>query len=191
MNVNSHNLINEFCNSKFIMDGKRESKLVLIFTAVYLIFFALFAFAKKNYEFLFYTIILSSLIFLIVLYYKKLHLAPVILGGISIVGFMHLAGGTVDVYGTKLYGFWLIEGIFKYDNLIHMVSIFVATFVAYSIVSPHLDLKVKHHPILFSLLLVLIALGIGAINEIFEFGAVVFLEAQEAVGDSGICLEKL
>ena len=120
---------------------------------------------------------------MIVLYYKKLHLAPVILGGLSIVGFMHLAGGTVDVYGTRLYGFWLIEGILKYDNVIHLVSIFVATFVAYSIVSPHLDLRVKHHPLLFSLLLVLIALGIGAINEIFEFGAVVFLDAQEAVGD--------
>lgn len=46
-----------------------------------------------------------------------------------------------------------------------------------------MDLKIKHHPALFSLLLILIALGIGALNEILEFGAVVFLDAQEAVGD--------
>jgi uncharacterized membrane protein YjdF len=46
-----------------------------------------------------------------------------------------------------------------------------------------LDLKTKQHPILFSLLLILIALGIGAVNEISEFAAVVFLGAQESVGD--------
>ena len=32
----------------------------------------------------------------------------------------------------------------KYDNIIHALSLFVVTFVAYSIVSPHLDLKTKY-----------------------------------------------
>jgi len=165
------------------MNEKKESKLILIFTVTYLILFTLLAIARKNYEFLFYTIILSSLIILIVLYCKKLHLTYIILGGLSVVGFMHLAGGTIDIFGIRLYDFWIIPGILKYDNIIHALSIFVATFVAYSIISPHLDLKTKHHPVLFSLLLIFIALGIGAINEVLEFGAVVFLGAQEAVGD--------
>lgn len=165
------------------MNEKKESKLILIFTVTYLILFTLLAIARKNYEFLFYTIILSSLIILIVLYYKKLHLTYIILGGLSVVGFMHLAGGTIDIFGIRLYDFWIIPGILKYDNIIHALSIFVATFVAYSIISPHLDLKTKHHPVLFSLLLIFIALGIGVINEVLEFGAVVFLGAQEAVGD--------
>jgi len=176
-------LINKLYDNRFIMNEKKESKLILIFTVIYIMLFSLLAIVTKNYEFLFYTIILFSLIILIVLYYKKLHLTPVILGGLSIVGLMHLAGGIVDVYGTRLYGFWIIQGILKYDNVVHAVGIFVATFVAYSIISPHLDLKTKQNPILFSLLLILIALGIGVINEIFEFGAVVFLDAQETVGD--------
>jgi hypothetical protein len=71
---------------------------------------------------------------------------------------MHLVGGTVNIAGIRLYDFWIIQGILKYDNVIHILSIFITTFVAYSIVSPHLDLKTKQHPILFSLLLILIAL---------------------------------
>ena len=165
------------------MDKKTESRLILIFTVAYLIFFGLLAFVKKNYEFLFYTIMLSSLIILIVSYYKKLHLKYIILGGLSFLGFMHLAGGTIDINGTRLYEFWIIQDILKYDNIVHALSLFVVTFVAYSIVSPHLDLKTKHHPILFSLLLVLTAMGIGTVNEILELGAVIFLGAQEGVGD--------
>jgi len=165
------------------MDKKTESRLIIIFTSLYLIFFGLLAIVKKNFEFLFYAIILSSLIILIVSYYKKLHLTFIILGGLSILGFMHLAGGTIDINGTRLYDFWIIQDILKYDNIIHALSLFVVTFVAYSIVSPHLDLKTKHHPILLSLLLVLTALGIGSVNEILELGAVIFLGAQEGVGD--------
>ena len=89
----------------------------------------------------------------------------------------------INIYDIRLYDFWFIDNLLKYDNIIHAASLFVATFVAYNIISPHLDLKIKHHPALFSLLLILIALGIGALNEILEFGAVVFLDAQEAVGD--------
>ena len=165
------------------MDKKTESRLILIFTVAYLIFFGLLAFVKKNYEFLFYTIMLSSLIIIVVSYYKKLHLTFIILGGLSFLGFMHLAGGTIDINGSRLYEFWFIPGILKYDNIIHALSLFVVTFVAYSIVSPHLDLKTKYHPILFSLLLVLTAMGIGAVNEILELGAVIFFGAQDGVGD--------
>jgi len=159
------------------------SRLILIFTGAYIIFFTLAAFARKNYEFLYYAIIMSSLIVLIVLYYKKLHLTSTILVSLSVLGLMNLAGGNVYIYGTRLYDFWIIQGILKYDNIVHVLSIFVATFIAYSIVNPHLNLKIKYQPALFSLLLILIGLGIGTVNEIVEFGAVVFLGAQEAVGD--------
>lgn len=165
------------------MELKKESRLILIFTVAYFVFFTLMSVIWKNYEFLYYIGVMSLLLILIVLYYKKLHLSPIILWSLSILGLMNVAGGNVNIYGTRLYDFWIIEGILKYDNIMHALSIFIATFVAYNIISPHLDLKTKHHPILFSLLLILIALGIGSLNEISEFIAVVFLGAQEEVGD--------
>ena len=161
----------------------KQSKLILIFTAVYFVFFTLIAFMRKNYEFLYYTAIMSSLIILIVLYYKKLHLTSIILWGLSILGFMHLGGGLISISGNALYGFWIIQDILRYDNVVHTFGIFIATFVAYNIISPHLDLKTKHHPVLFSLLLVLIALGIGSLNEVAEFVAVIFLGEKAGVGD--------
>lgn len=165
------------------MDKKMEIGFVLIFTIAYAIFFTLFAYLTKNYEFVYYAIVISTLLTTIVLHYKQLHLKAAILWGLSILGLMHLAGGTINIYGIRLYDFWFIDSLLKYDNIIHAASLFVATFVAYNIISPHLDLKIKHHPALFSLLLILIAFGIGALNEILELGAVVFLNAQEAVGD--------
>ena len=165
------------------MDKKEEIAFILIFTIAYAIFFTLLAYFTKNYEFVYYAIVISTLLTIIVLHYKQLHLKAAILWGLSILGLMHLAGGTINIYGIRLYDFWFIDGLLKYDNIIHAASLFVATLVAYNIISPHLDLKIKHHPAPFSLFLILIALGIGALNEILEFGAVVFLDAQEAVGD--------
>jgi len=141
------------------MDKKREIRLISIFTIAYAFFFTLLAYLTKNYEFVYYTIVISSLLAIIVLHYKQLHLKVAILWGLSILGLMHLAGGTINIYGIRLYDFWFIESLLKYDNIIHAASLFVATFVAYNIISPHLDLKIKHHPTLFSLLLILIALG--------------------------------
>ena len=78
---------------------------------------------------------------------------------------------------------WVIGTALKYDNIVHIFGTFAATLVAYNILSPHLDLKVKHHHVLFSILLVSISLGIGSFNEILEFFAVVFLNASKQVGD--------
>lgn len=165
------------------MDKKEGIGAILVFIIAYAFFFALLAYLTKNYEFVYYAIVISTLLTTIVLHYKQLHLKTVILWGLSILGLMHLAGGTIDIYGIRLYDFWFVDNLLKYDNIVHAVSLFVATFVAYNIISPHLDLKIKHHPALFSLLLILITFGIGALNEILELGAVVFLDAQEAVGD--------
>lgn len=48
---------------------------------------------------------------------------------------------------------------------------------------PHLDRKINHHRVLLSILIILIAVGTGAINEILEFGAVVFFRATQQVED--------
>ena len=53
---------------------------------------------------------------------------------------------------------------------------------AYNLLNPHLDKKIKHNKILLSLIIILIASGIGAFNEIIEFFAVVFFNAAKGVG---------
>lgn len=164
------------------MDEKTESKLILIFTVLYIMLFTILAFIRKNYEFLYYTLVMSSLITLIVLYHKKLHLSLIILTGLSVLGFMHVAGGNLYFSGNRLYEIYILN-IIRYDQLVHSFGVFIATFVGYSLLKPYLDHRIEHHPVVLSLILVAIASGFGAINEILEFGAVIFLGADKAVGD--------
>ncbi|MBS3131492.1 DUF2238 domain-containing protein [Candidatus Woesearchaeota archaeon] len=165
------------------MENKNELKIILIFTLLYLALFTLLALWKENYEFLFYIFVLSSLILLVVLYHKKIHLSIMVISGLSILGLMHVSGGNIHLGGTRLYDIYLLGGILRYDQLVHTFGVFIATLVGYSMIKPYLDHRIKHHPLILSIILILIALGVGAINEIIEFMAVLFLGAEEAVGD--------
>ena len=165
------------------MKEEFKLKIISIFTALYLVIFAITTFLDKNYEFLYYIIIMGIFIAIVVCYHKKFHLTLHIIVGLSILGFMHIAGGVFYPFGTRLYDVYLIKNIFRYDNLMHSFGIFIATFVGYNMLRPHLNKKLKNNIFLLSLILILIALGIGAVNEVLEFGAVVFLGAAKDVGD--------
>ena len=99
------------------------------------------------------------------------------------MGLMHLAGGNLYFNGIKLYDIYSFQNFIRYDQIVHTLGFFVATFVSYSLIRPYLDIRVKHHPLILSIILILIASGFGAINEVLEFAAVLFLGAAQAVGD--------
>ena len=164
------------------MDDSKELKMVFWFTVLYLILFTGIAIVKGNYEFLYYTAVMSAALFLIVSYNKKIHLPKSIIFGLSMQGFLHILGGNLAIAGTRLYDVWIFP-YFKYDNFMHFTGIFIATLIAYNLIYPHLDRKIEHNPWSLALLLILIASGIGAFNEILELGAVVFFDAAEQVGD--------
>lgn len=165
------------------MKGELKLKIVSIFTALYLISFTIITLLYKNYEFLYYIIIIGIFIGIIIHYHKSFHLTPHIIISLSILGFMHFAGGIFHPFGIRLYDLHLIKNIFRYDNLIHSLGIFIATFVGYNLFKPHLSTKIKNNVVLLSLILILIAMGTGAFVELIEFSAVVFLGAAERVGD--------
>lgn len=167
----------------FNISEKTELKIMLFFTIYYLLLFTILAIIKHNYEFLFYTFFMSIMIIMVVLYHKKIHLSFYLMVGLTLMGALHIYGGNIYINSIRLYDYWLIDGIFKYDNLVHTIGIAIATIVAYNILNPHLDEKLKHNRILLSLILILIAMGIGAMNEIIELLAVVFLNASSQVGD--------
>lgn len=158
-------------------------KAMLFFTIGYLIIFTVTAIINRNYEFLYYTIIMSILIAITILYHKKFHLSTGVIAGLTLVGAMHIFGGNIYIGNTRLYDIWIIDGIVKYDFIVHFIGIFVATLIAYSLLHPYLDKRLRYNNLLLPLLLVLIALGMGALNEIAELVAVVFFGAAEKVGN--------
>lgn len=166
-----------------MMKKEPRLKLISIFTAVYLVLFTIITLIYNNYEFLYYIFVLSILIGAITYKYKNIHLTPHLIISLSILGFMHFAGGTFHLFGTRLYDLYLIKNILKYDNLVHSFGIFIATIVGYNLLKPHLSDKVKNNKFLFSFILILIAMGTGAFVEIIELIGVAFLGAAAGVGD--------
>ncbi len=157
--------------------------IILIFTVIYLTFFAAFSFAKKNYEFLYSVITIFALLLLILFTYKKIHFKKYILISLSIFGLMHILGEDVFLFGSRLYDFWIIPNIFRYDNLVHAFGSFIVTLIVYSLLHLHLDSRTNHKKFFLCLILVSITMGIGTFNELRELAGVLFFNSQERVGD--------
>jgi uncharacterized membrane protein YjdF len=166
-----------------MMDDRIKLKSMLYFTLSYLMFFTVISVYKMNYEFLYYTIIMSTLIVMIILYHRKLHLTTGIWGGLTFVGAMHVMGGNIWLNGTRLYEIWFIQGFLRYDHVVHFIAVFIATLIAYNLLYPHLKKELESNKFLLSLILILIALGLGAVIELLELFASVFLNAADQVGD--------
>lgn len=162
---------------------------ILIFTILYVIIFGVYYLVTKNYEFIWYVVILLFLIGFMIFLHKKYNFSSWVLIGASIWGLMHMAGGSIYISGVKLYGYILwplfssnIAGtdILRYDQLAHFYCYIVVTFIMFYILKSYLVKNPNKFAV--SILLIFIAMGIGALNEILEFIPVLFLETT-GVGD--------
>lgn len=156
----------------------------IVFTGILLIVFALIAGFFKNLEFLYYNIVTLAIMFGFIAVYRKnntIHWSIIL--GLTFALVLHNLGGNLYFGGVRLYSIWLIGHIFRYDNLVHMTSMFVMAFLIHALISPHLYEKLKGNKLLYGIVVVLIVLGLGAFYEILELMAVLFLNAGERVGD--------
>ena len=69
------------------MNKELELKIMFWFTVFYVTVFTFLSLMKRNYEFLFYTFIISILLFITIKYYRKVKLSNQILFGITILAF--------------------------------------------------------------------------------------------------------
>ncbi|PIT86783.1 MAG: hypothetical protein COU33_01285 [Candidatus Magasanikbacteria bacterium CG10_big_fil_rev_8_21_14_0_10_43_6] len=150
-----------------------QEKPILLFNTLYLTSFALYAVLQKNYEFIFYVSIVLFFIILIVVKNKKIGLSPRVLWGLSAWGLLHMMGGTIPVHDSVLYNLQLIPVLLKYDQFVHAFGFGTTTIVGYQLLRPYLKTDLNWTTL--SLLLILIGLGAGAMNEILEFIATVII----------------
>jgi hypothetical protein len=161
---------------------KNKNYLIVVFTIGYLVAFTANGLLQGNLEFLYYTILMAGLIFVVVSLNKHLHLAFFIIFNLSLLGFFHLLGGNFYFNGIRLYDYYFFFGLLRYDNIIHVYGTFVVTLVLYSLVSPFVHVRLRKRFPIFAIGLVLMAIGAGVINELVEFFAVIYLGAAEQVG---------
>ena len=169
------------------MKLRRGEWFVVIFTLLYIVAFGIYYVVSRNYEFMWYVAIMIFFFALIALTLRKSNFDYVILWGLSIWGLLHMAGGNIPVGDGVLYSWRIIplyatENFFvlKYDQLVHFFGFGVTALVAYHLLKPYLN-KNPNYKVLYPGL-VLIAMGLGALNEILEFiGVLLFPKTN--VGD--------
>lgn len=174
----------------------KNAVLVLLFNVVYITIAIFFVLSKRNIEFLIYTGVVVCAVLIIMRLYHVFQLTVPLLWAFSFWGLAHLAGGLWEVpsgwpvfTGTRvLYNWWIIEGYFKFDQLVHAYGFGISAWLVWQILRSSLALRFNRRKediaptggILF--LCVLGAMGLGALNEIVEF-AVMLTVPEANVGD--------
>ncbi|MEZ5685808.1 MAG: DUF2238 domain-containing protein [Paracoccaceae bacterium] len=157
-------------------------KQVGIFTALYVIGFSAWFLAIGNMEFVVYIVTMLILIGLIGSSLRSAEYPPAMLWALSGWGFLHMAGGGVPVGESVLYGVQLIpiisdgQGemtILKYDQVVHGFGFGVTAWVLWHLGAPFPTARGSWTSYTYP---ALAAMGLGAVNEIIEFSAVVMVE---------------
>ncbi|PTN02523.1 putative membrane protein DUF2238 [Rhodovulum imhoffii] len=150
---------------------------VLLFTLGYVAVFSAWFLGTGNTEFLFYVVTMLVLIALVALSWRKGDYPLPILWALSLWGLAHMAGGGVPVGDSVLYAAVLVPvvenaemTILKYDQAVHAYGFGVTAWLLH-------HLLVRHYPPARGSLSALAfpalgAMGLGAVNEIVEFIAV-------------------
>lgn len=155
----------------------KQQWLVLVFSLTYVLGFGGYYVSLGNYEFLWYVAVLVFFFGLLLGTIRTSEFPPVILWGLSIWGLLHMAGGSIPVGDTVLYGAQVIDiihngemSILKFDQVVHMFGFGVATLVAYHLMLPRW--QESKSTILLAFLAAGVGMGLGTVNEIVEFIAV-------------------
>jgi len=151
---------------------------IAIFTAAYLAAFAPLFIAARNWEFLLYAGVVAVVLVILLATLRRIRLSYAVLGGLSLWGLMHMAGGSVVVDDDVLYALRIIPivdrgdelFILKFDQVVHFWGFGVTTLLAYDLLCPSLEVK-PNYGVIYPVL-VLVGMGFGALNEIIEFIAV-------------------
>ena len=162
----------------FGIDLKPRERIVALFTAAYVVAFTAWFLIRGNYEFVVYVITMLILIALVGRSLRSAEYPSSMLWALSIWGLLHMAGGGVPVGESVLYSAQVVplsppdgEGTFlKYDQFVHAYGFGVTAWVLWHLMR-------RHYPVLDGTWTIyvypaLAAMGLGAVNEIIEFIAV-------------------
>ncbi|MCK5180788.1 MAG: hypothetical protein KAR32_14750 [Candidatus Omnitrophica bacterium] len=162
---------------------------VILFNLAYLLPAIFSSVLRANYEFILYIGVVIIAVLLVMRFFVHYGLSIALLWFLSIWGFLHMAGGLVSVPlswptggETKvLYNLWIIEKMFKFDQFVHAFGFGTTTWLVWQILQRTLSRKFDRAltdicptgGLLF--LCVIGSMGLGAVNEIVEFLAMVFV----------------
>ncbi len=159
-----------------LQDLKRGELGVLGAGVFSILIFSIYFLKIGNNEFVWYIGVMIGFLVLLftTLSYTKLSLTS--LWGLCLWGLLHMAGGSVPVGDSVLYAWKILPlldrggefFILKFDQVVHAFGFAVATLVMFEIIGP----RWRGSRGLLSFVSFLAGMGLGALNEIVEFAAV-------------------
>ena len=159
------------------MKLQSAERAVLAFTAIYVGGFFAYYMAIGNYEFIWYVATLVALSGLIVATRTKAALPPALLWALSFWGLVHMAGGGITVGNGVLYNYIVVPlsdngelSLLAFDQLVHFYGFAVTAWLLWHLLDRHFEAlrgtaTIYIYPALASM-------GLGAVNELIEFTAV-------------------
>lgn len=153
------------------------------FVLLYLVAFSAWFFSIGNNEFIIYIV---TMVVLVALVGSTLRLAeyPVaMLWALAIWGLLHCAGGGVPVGDKVLYAAQLLPilgngdsemTLLKYDQVVHALGFGITAWVLWHVLTYHYP-ETRRSWTAYAVP-ALAAMGLGAVNEIIEFSAVVMVQ---------------
>jgi hypothetical protein len=148
-----------------------------IFTASYITVFTVWFLSIGNLEFIIYVITMVALVLLVAISLRKAEFPLAMLWALSFWGLAHMAGGGLPVGEAVLYNlelFPIIETerlfILKYDQLVHAYGFGITAWMLHHLLT-------RSFPPICGTVTALVypalaSMGLGAVNEMIEFSAV-------------------
>lgn len=155
---------------------------LVFFTVAYMVVCSVMAFRQGNGEFLVYSGSMVVFILIVMHLHTRVRLSNATLWMLSVWGALHMLGGTVPIPESVsesetarhvLYAFRPAAWLPRYDQLIHAYGFFTASIAAWECLRKGLGARPG---IGLSASAALIGVGLGAINEVLEFGVTLFVE---------------
>lgn len=153
---------------------RNQDRPVLIVNVIYIAIFTAIAVQRANYEFILYAGVVIFVAALILANQHRVRFDPTVLWGLTAWGLMHMAGGNIRVGDGILYEVQLIPRVLRYDQWVHFFGFGTATLVCHHLVRPHLRNDCRF-TVSLAVLVALMGMGVGALNEIIEFIAVLVM----------------
>jgi putative membrane protein len=163
---------------------RRGEGLLLAVNIAYIAGFGAVYARNMNYEFIIYCLVILVFLGLVAASQRKVQFGLPLLWGLTAWGFLHMAGGQLSIGGTRLYDIMLLPvstelGVLRYDQAVHAFGFGVATLVCHHLLKPNLGDRVNWK--LLCVLIALMGMGVGALNEVIEL-IVVLLAPSSGVG---------
>ena len=140
------------------------------------------AWSKLNLEFMFYAATVGLQILLFLYIDRRVKFSPLVLWGLTLWALLHFAGGLMPIPESitevgrpaNLYNMRLAPWFPKYDQLVHAYGFGMTAILIYEAICVRIGRALRIDLVLGSVLF-LTAMGLGAMNEVIEFLAVLLM----------------